>query len=1834
MASTQKLTELPVIQYTGMDYSTVISEIKEIIENNSNWSSNWTEFYNSEAGTMLIQLMAWICDNLAVRQDLIYNESFLATATSDNAKRRLLHQIGYSVKSKKASVIDISLEFKNIIENEIFLSNVRNDETDLSEIKNKIYKFYGNNINGKSVPFEILKLDDEGKPDYTYSIKLKAGNITYTEDAEGNKLTAIQGNTVYKEFESDTSDGPVFELTNDLDTDSIKVYDISNNNILHKRVDNFIDTNEINIPCYIIEQNDEGKYQIRYPEIDLMKYGKENITTEKLFVAGSKIGVFYRTCEGSDSNITPNYFNIIEKVEDSNDNKIDVTITNISAGYYGKDAENLDNAVRNAPLSLVSLNRAVTSLDYDKILKSNNLILKSKSFTPDNVPDEFETYYGRKIQPHEVFSFLVLNRNVENIPKEKLNFYPWVNTIKNSILNEKYIFGNASMNTKISYDKILKNCYISDDYNKYSGYNYNSIYDKGQWYYDKYEVTVGDETFNGRLLKNGILFKTNGKFGDLIVDEKLTEDYAIKISVHDKYSDSLYIKDINNIIGTKDYLTVKGNILKNDTNASYTSILDVKNKKIDCINYKYLKFVLDDTFVINIDLHKEAKDLYDKFKDYKKWNERFDDNIEYYSNYYLSIDNDGDNDDSEWNNYLIKKYGENTAEYYKAAYGYHNSEDYTAHRDGILQLIKKALKKITDYTTEVDYDNLSGKLLEFKNSLGEAFNKETLCKKIISECELKQQINENTYIYSIDNNGETEYFVIIYKVLKTYGTLGQEIEKVLDARVLKSKENEGSVEGLEEINATEDSITDSQSAMYNSKFADNSSSFVDFDLQEEDQENNYTYLKQNYIITEDAQTSYYKPEEKKDFYRIRINDRIFAIRLDAYSVINAYNYYVRLSVNNNSILSQDGKIYYNIYDYFPYFGKGDLKFGIVDSDIIKTVDGKEYAYKYESLQLTDYNSTVAATLNKVYNSGFSRRKIAENKDIINPKGTVISYNTTKENDITTENIASVQFNLRTLANTLEYIFSPINIDKNTIFEYKNGKWYDLKTDDNNEIKEYYSTTEDLTEEQILKFRNVLDGKIRFRNIKKSNYPENRVLDIKNKTTNQYNSGYEYDLRAELIDGKKLIISSVAESEVLYTEEEIDAKILGKSTKDFIESIFGSRRQITGVSADYINNIDNSVLIENSKLKIISQNKGKQSSLYFIKTNNSDTYELINEFGLIDGFTYRYNITDNKKYYNIARSTKSVGQKIMELYVGDKTENNKFIISEGVNKNVINTIHDTKFISENFSINIGDIICTSSDINYSDFNNVFISYILSNKKELQINKQDNFYYCDDKEISEYNKPPIISIEGASVDYDENEKFYYINEEKSNYKIKITSKPVETNNYNSIKDNEYGELKIARNYPVEIETNIIEGYNKKIQTNNYTDEEINIAINQQVPFIFSTDSLTNSCCAEDENFVYDTYKNYVLAVNPGITKTSSGWYIYKQLVSRAKEHTNKKISENCYSFSNVYYNTTNKLILKGLDSSDNGNITFYYPDTTAFNSGTDDLKITTYDSRVITSRLQRLSVMLFYRMLFGTNVTNKKFYELFPKEEMIALNSEDIIASFDGEEYFYCPDEKKHLKFIYRTFVDEEETKSKYGDYYIATKNISNGFNGGYNFYLQKTERSDFPDKEFYLHFVNDRTYEPNRNIDEDIIKNYMKKYQIIGTELNILKPYFKTFDLKGNVKYNSNYDPITIKTNVENALRKKYSINNLNDIEIGNEVYRSDIFKTVLNVQGVESFELEYFGYSYKNQAEYPDKKYSLNISSSEYSKKKTEFYMVSIIADNDKGTGIMFDYEPIDVEVD
>ena len=254
-----------------------------------------------------------------------------------------------------------------------------------------------------------------------------------------------------------------------------------------------------------------------------------------------------------------------------------------------------------------------------------------------------------------------------------------------------------------------------------------------------------------------------------------------------------------------------------------------------------------------------------------------------------------------------------------------------------------------------------------------------MCEKIVAEGEKVQTINDKTFIYKISKDEEeSRYVAIIFVQKEVTDSLGVVKPITTEAKVLQLKENENFVGLDEEINATEDIPITKQKIMYNSMFANGSSCFGDLNLQLEKEDDN-RFLYQNYETITDSMKTYYTPEEKKDFYRIKVGDRILAVRLDAYSIINAYNYYRRLSLNNDASVAANGKLTPYIYDYFPYIGKGDMLYGLQDSEIIRDSKGEQYNYKYR-IETIDYDEDVADTLDKVYDSAFSKILLGENSE--------------------------------------------------------------------------------------------------------------------------------------------------------------------------------------------------------------------------------------------------------------------------------------------------------------------------------------------------------------------------------------------------------------------------------------------------------------------------------------------------------------------------------------------------------------------------------------------------------------------------------------------------------------------------------------------------------------------------------------------------------------------------------------------------------------------------------------------------------------------------------------
>jgi hypothetical protein len=104
------LTILPAIQATGIDFYTVLAEMRRVISENPLLRDKWTSFNSSEAGTLLTEYMAFIADNLSIKIDSLINEMFISTVSRDIDKIRILKLINYTPKYAKAAKLPIVIE--------------------------------------------------------------------------------------------------------------------------------------------------------------------------------------------------------------------------------------------------------------------------------------------------------------------------------------------------------------------------------------------------------------------------------------------------------------------------------------------------------------------------------------------------------------------------------------------------------------------------------------------------------------------------------------------------------------------------------------------------------------------------------------------------------------------------------------------------------------------------------------------------------------------------------------------------------------------------------------------------------------------------------------------------------------------------------------------------------------------------------------------------------------------------------------------------------------------------------------------------------------------------------------------------------------------------------------------------------------------------------------------------------------------------------------------------------------------------------------------------------------------------------------------------------------------------------------------------------------------------------------------------------------------------------------------------------------------------------------------------------------------------------------------
>lgn len=514
------LTKLPKTQFTGLNKDNIISDIQKLIRENPEYNENWEDFLESNAGTMLVEMFAWIADALATRIDWFADENYITTATQKSSVIKLLKLIGYKFSLPVASEVPVTITF----ENNIGTYTLTPAYSEGSGVLN-LFALTAKDKNGNTRNYEALIYDSENSK-YDYKLPVTV------DSSASEEIDFYEGTTYIDNVISTTDDGPVFTLSNSpVIANSVRVYKVTGTepNLDESellQVDSFLDIRAqqtetdgtVNAVPYIINVLDENIVQVEFASAALLPSSNRRLPEE------SELYIFYRVGGGLNGNISKGSINVTQTLTLDSGGTVSATFKNLLQGVSGSDGETADHAAYYGPLSIKTVGKTVTEEDYDIVLNSHSNILASKSYGYHNIPDDYYLKYGRYINPMEVLNFIVMKKSGwEDVPPSKYKYANFGSFNLENRFNGKYAFTTGEFAKQLNYSTAVK------DTVTYSGsYDYDGL--------------------GGRTFYNYVILDTPSAFGDaLYVDGSLNPDMQASITTtkFDRQSHDL-IEDIGN----------------------------------------------------------------------------------------------------------------------------------------------------------------------------------------------------------------------------------------------------------------------------------------------------------------------------------------------------------------------------------------------------------------------------------------------------------------------------------------------------------------------------------------------------------------------------------------------------------------------------------------------------------------------------------------------------------------------------------------------------------------------------------------------------------------------------------------------------------------------------------------------------------------------------------------------------------------------------------------------------------------------------------------------------------------------------------------------------------------------------------------------------------------------------------------------------------------------------------------------------------------------------------------------------------------------------------------
>ena len=329
---------MPFTKYTNLDFDQIKTSIKDYLRANS----TFTDFdFEGSNFSVLIDTLAYNTYITAFNSNMVVNESFLDSATLRENVVSLAGNIGYVPRSRTASTAQISFNVTT--------------STDTPTLTLKA---------------GIVCVGSTNDTTYTFAIPEDVTANVVSGTASFSNVNVYQGIFLTKQFQYDGSLDQRFVLNNSfVDTSTLKVYikktEQSGLGIEYFLSENIFDVDKNSRIFFINEVQDE-KYELRFGDGLIGKKLGDAVGSD-----GTIITANYIITDGRDGNGASS-FSFSGTLEGASNNIIDpgtVTITTNRSSINGGDIEPVDSIKYYAPRLYSSQYRAVTSRDYETIIK-------------------------------------------------------------------------------------------------------------------------------------------------------------------------------------------------------------------------------------------------------------------------------------------------------------------------------------------------------------------------------------------------------------------------------------------------------------------------------------------------------------------------------------------------------------------------------------------------------------------------------------------------------------------------------------------------------------------------------------------------------------------------------------------------------------------------------------------------------------------------------------------------------------------------------------------------------------------------------------------------------------------------------------------------------------------------------------------------------------------------------------------------------------------------------------------------------------------------------------------------------------------------------------------------------------------------------------------------------------------------------------------------------------------------------------------------------------------------------------------------------------------------